>query len=128
MDTFMWLDFQTNQNIAIVEKTIGDLTKAMNDKLPSRALALKRLENRTGRQGVENCRDETEVQLHHEVMQLDIEVQNLRNMIGELITCVRRLKQVAVRTDIQLEMKNNTLHIDAVQCSDLRKRINYQTY
>lgn len=117
-----------NENIAVAEKTIKDLIIAVNTKQPSRALASTRLFNRSGREGIENCRDEIEVQLHSEVTQLDNSEQDLRKMIGELETCVRHLKQTSIRTDIQLEIKNNTLHIDSVLCFNQRKRISYQSY
>lgn len=87
-----------------------------------------RLLNRTHRKGVELCRDELEIKLHDEIVELENNVKNLNKMMADSIACLRHLKQTTIRIDIQLDIKENSLHIDYELCAEQRKRINYRAF
>lgn len=108
--------------------TIDNLLKAVDDKQSHLAMAHTRLLNRTRREGIELCRDELEVQLYDEVLKLENNVKDLNKMHADSVECLRRLKQVSARTDIQLQIKKNSLHIDNELCFNQRKRVNYNLY
>lgn len=92
------------------------------------ALAHTRLSNRMRREGVELCRDELELRLYEEVVQLEHDVQSLQSMMAESVVCRRRLKQSIARINVQLQVKQNSLHIDNELCAKQRKRINYRAF
>jgi hypothetical protein len=100
----------------------------VDDKQSHLAIAHTRLLNRTRREGIELCRDEVEVQLYDEVLELENNVKGLKKMIAESVECLRRLKQVSTRIDIQLQIKKNSLRIDNELCFEQRKRVNYSFY
>jgi len=111
-----------------VELTLDKLKKAIDDKEAYIALVHTRLLNRTRREGVELCRDELEAKLYKEVVELENNVQHLQKMMANSVVCLRHLKQSIVRIDIQLEIKENSLHIDNELCVEQRKRINYRAF
>lgn len=108
--------------------TIGKLKTAVDDKEAYIALVHTRLLNRTRREGVELCRDELETKLRAEVAELEENVRCLQAMLDDSTACHRHLKQSAVRVDIQLTVKRNSMRIDGQLCADQRKRINYGAY
>lgn len=128
MITNVQLNFQTIKKIEEIQKTITKLKKGIDDKEAYIALVHTRLLNRTHREGVELCRDELEVKLFDEVVELENNVKILNKMIADSTACLRHLKQTAIRIDIQLEVKENSLHIDNELCVQQRKRINYQAF
>lgn len=101
------------------------LRKSIDDKKACIALVHTRLLNRSRRDGVDMCRDELEVKLYEEMVELENDVGNIQKMMAECVVHRRRLKQSAVRIDIQLEIKENSLRIDSELCAEQRKRVNY---
>jgi len=119
---------QTVKNVEEVQETIEKMKKAIDDREAYLALAHSRLLNRTRREGVELCRDELELRLYDEVVQLEHDVKSLQNMMAESVECRRRLKQSTARIDVQLQVKQNSLRIDNELCTEQRKRINYRAF
>ncbi|CAH1736529.1 unnamed protein product [Aphis gossypii] len=119
---------ETIKNVEEVQETIEKMKKAIDDREAYLALAHSRLLNRTRREGVELCRDELELRLYDEVVQLERDVKSLQNMMAESVECRRRLKQSTARIDVQLQVKQNSLHIDNDLCTEQRKRINYRAF
>lgn len=111
-----------------VEETIDKLKKAIDDKEAYIALVHTRLLNRTRREGIELCRDELEVKLHEEVIELEENVRSLQKMMTDSIVCLRHLNQSIDRIDVELKVKCNSIHIDNELCVEQRKRINYQAF
>jgi len=124
----MRFDLQTVKNVGEVQETIEKLKRAIDDREACLALAHTRLLNRTRREGVELCRDELEVRLFDEVVQLENDVKSLQNMMAESVECRRRLKQSTARIDVQLQVKQNSLRIDNELCTEQRKRVNYRAF
>ncbi|VVC36171.1 Tektin [Cinara cedri] len=116
---------ETVKNMENVEKTIDKLRMSIDDKKTSIALVHMRLLNRTRRNGVDLCRDELEVKLNEEMVNLENNVRNLKKIMAECVVRQRKLKQSIVRIDIQLEIKENSLRIDSELCAEQRKRVNY---
>ncbi|XP_060851008.1 tektin-1-like [Rhopalosiphum padi] len=119
---------ETVKNVGEVQETIEKLKRAIDDREACLALAHTRLLNRTRREGVELCRDELEVRLFDEVVQLENDVKSLQNMMAESVECRRRLKQSTARIDVQLQVKQNSLRIDNELCTEQRKRVNYRAF
>jgi len=111
-----------------VRSTIDKLKVAIDDNEAYIALVHTRLSNRTRREGVELCRDELEVKLFDEATELEKNMQGLQKMMADSMACLRHLKQSSVRIDTQLDVKNNSLHIDGQLCAEQRKRINYRAF
>lgn len=126
--TIMRFNFQTMKKIEDVQETITKLKKGIDDKEAYISLVHTRLLNRTRREGVELCRDELEIKLYDEVVELENSVKNLNKMMADSSTCLRHLKQTTIRIDIQLDVKQNSLHIDNELCVEQRKRINYRAF
>lgn len=119
---------QTVKNVEEVQETIEKLKNTISDREAHLALAHTRLLNRTRREGVELCRDELELRLYEEVVQLEHDVQSLQNMMAESAVCQRRLKQSIACIDVQMQAKQNSLHIDDELCAKQRKRISYRAF
>ncbi|XP_026805473.1 tektin-1-like [Rhopalosiphum maidis] len=119
---------ETIKNIEEVQETIEKLKKAIDDREACLALAHTRLLNRTRREGVELCRDELELRLFDEVVQLENDVKSLQSMMAESVECRRRLKQSTARIDVQLQVKQNSFRIDNELCTEQRKRVNYRAF
>ncbi|XP_025194931.1 tektin-1-like [Melanaphis sacchari] len=119
---------ETVKNLEEVQETIEKLKNSIDDRETYLALAHARLLNRTRREGVELCRDELELRLYNEVVQLEHDVKSLQNMMAESVECRRRLKQSTARIDEQLQVKQKSLHIDNELCIEQRKRINYRAF
>lgn len=122
------VDFQTVKDMNEVRSTIDKLKVAIDDNEAYIALVHTRLSNRTRREGVELCRDELEVKLFDEATELEKNMQGLQKMMADSMACLRHLKQSSVRIDTQLDVKNNSLHIDGQLCAEQRKRINYRAF
>lgn len=127
-DYYYEISFQTVKKIEDVEETITKLKKSIDDKEACIALVHTRLLNRTRREGVELCRDELEIKLYDEVVELEKNVKNLNEMLADSTACLRHLKQTTIRIDIQLDVKENSLHIDNELCAEQRKLINYRAF
>lgn len=125
--TSILLHFQMIKNLENVEMTINKLRKSIDDKEACIALAHTRLSNRTYRDGIDLCRDELEVKMFEEMVELEENVQNLQKTMAECVVRQRQLKQSIVRIDIQIEIKENSLRIDNEVCSEQRKRVIYTT-
>jgi len=121
-------DLQAVKNVGEVQETIEKLKNTISEREAYLALAHTRLSNRTRREGVELCRDELELRLYDEVTQLEHDVQSLQNMMAESMVCRRHLKQSIARIDVQLQVKQNSLHIDGELCAEQLKRINYRAF
>ncbi|VVC26078.1 Tektin [Cinara cedri] len=113
------------KNLKIVEESIEKLHKAIDEKATHIALVTTRLLNRSHREGINLCRDELEVKLREEETELLDDLNNLKTLLTESVTCHRRLGQSIARIDAQLQVKENSLKIDNVLCLEQRKRINY---
>ncbi|XP_025202987.1 tektin-1-like [Melanaphis sacchari] len=119
---------ETIKNAEEVQGTINKLKDAIDDKEAYIALVHTRLLNRTHREGIELCRDELEVKLNEEMVELEHNVRSLQKMLVDTIVCQRRLKQSSARINVQLIYKRNTLRIDDELCGEQRKRINYRAF
>ncbi|XP_007894703.1 tektin-1 isoform X1 [Callorhinchus milii] len=109
--------------IAAQEKNIDLLKKTIMDKEGPLKLAETRLDTRTKRPNVELVRDPAQYRLISEVQEITTNVDRLRETLGQAEMELKGLRrnQLALEEDIQV--KENTLYIDDVLNSNLRKSI-----
>lgn len=105
-----------------VLKEIQTLDEALQAKIDARKLCETRLENRAYRPGVELARDEPEMGLKDEVMQLRQTQQDLMDKINCSKATYNALEDQKVLIDKDLQNKCQSLMTD-IRCLDLRIRL-----
>lgn len=105
-----------------VLKEIQILDEALQAKVDARKLCETRLENRSYRPGIELSRDEPELGLKDEVMQLRQTQQDLTDKINCAKATYNALEDQKVLIDRDLHNKCHSLMTD-IRCLDLRARL-----
>ncbi|XP_032178120.1 tektin-1 [Mustela erminea] len=111
------------EEIACQEKNITVLEKAILDQEGPAKVAHTRLETRTHRPNVELCRDVAQYRLLREVGEIAHNVARLKDALGQAQAELQGLhrRQLALQEEIQV--KDNTIYIDEVLCTHMRKSI-----
>lgn len=122
-----WQQLKMREEMEKVAKEIETLESALNDKDDARKLAESRLENRTYRPGIELARDEAEIGLKDEVMQLRQTQRDLQDKIYCAKATYNALEDQQVLIDRDLANKQHSLMTD-VRCLDLRMRLRTGAY
>uniref|UniRef100_A0A023F9D9 Tektin n=2 Tax=Triatoma infestans TaxID=30076 RepID=A0A023F9D9_TRIIF len=120
--------FECVRQIDEMKTNILNLEKAIADKEKFMALAHTRLGNRAHRENVELCRDEAEVYLVDEVNRIRDAVINLQQMLAESNATLRYLLRTQIQLEEDINIKNNSIKIDEVDCMTLRRSIDYRSY
>ncbi|XP_032695780.1 tektin-1 [Lontra canadensis] len=111
------------EEVACQEKNITVLEKAILDQEGPAKVAHTRLETRTHRPNVELCRDVAQYRLLREVGEIAHNVARLKDALGQAQAELQGLhrRQLALQEEIQV--KDNTIYIDEVLCTQMRKSI-----
>ncbi|XP_059004080.1 tektin-1 [Mustela lutreola] len=111
------------EEIACQEKNVTVLEKAILDQEGPAKVAHTRLETRTHRPNVELCRDVAQYRLLREVGEIAHNVARLKDALGQAQAELQGLhrRQLALQEEIQV--KDNTIYIDEVLCTHMRKSI-----
>ncbi|XP_045473228.1 tektin-1-like [Harmonia axyridis] len=107
---------------------ITTLEKAISNKEGFMALAHTRLGNRAQRAGAELCRDLVETQLVDEARQIRINTSVLQQTLAEAQATLRYLLKTQIQLETDINIKNNTLQIDEVDCMSMRETMDYHFY
>ncbi|KAL0133171.1 hypothetical protein PUN28_000734 [Cardiocondyla obscurior] len=114
-----WQKLKVQQEMEILEKEIKQLEKTLTSKINVVKCVETRLENRVYRPGQELCKDEVELGLKNEVLQLKQTEENLIKMIEHTKASYNNLESLLMRIDKNLEDKQHSLNTD-VMCLDMR--------
>lgn len=114
-----WQKLKVNREMETLQKEILRLEDALLHKTDAIKCAETRLENRTYRPGFELCRDEAELGLKDEVLQLRQTQKDLIKVIENSKAAYNNLESLLVRIDKNLDDKQHSLATD-VMCLDLR--------
>lgn len=101
-------------------KTLEDAIQATGKD--ARKLCETRLENRSYRPGYELCRDETDIGLKDEIMQIIQTQKDLTDKLNCAKATYNALEDQKVLIDYDLDCKNQSLSTD-IKCLDLRMRL-----
>ncbi|KAK9892862.1 hypothetical protein WA026_022543 [Henosepilachna vigintioctopunctata] len=107
---------------------ITELEKAISNKEGFMALSHTRLGNRAQRDGAELCRDHVETQLVEETRQIRINTSVLQQSLAEAQATLRYLLKTQIQLETDINIKNNTLQIDEVDCMSMRDTMDYHFY
>ncbi|XP_044755845.1 tektin-1-like [Coccinella septempunctata] len=107
---------------------ITELEKSISNKEGFMALAHTRLGNRAQRGGAELCRDLVETQLVDEARQIRINTSILQQTLAEAQATLRYLLKTQIQLETDINIKNNTLQIDEVDCMSMRETMDYHFY
>lgn len=117
-----WQLLKMSDEMERVLKEIQILDEALQAKVDARKLCETRLENRAYRPGVELSRDEPELGLKDEVMQLRQTQEDLTDKINCAKATYNALEDQKVLIDRDLQNKSHSLMTD-IRCLDLRARL-----
>jgi len=111
-----------------IEENISRLQKSIADKEAPMKLAHTRLDTRGGRPNVEQCRDAVQYRLVEEVHELESSLAQLQARLADTQDSLKGLTRRQLDLEDDIQVKNNTLFIDEVQCMGMRKSINIQQF
>ncbi|CAK9829318.1 TEKT2 [Anthophora retusa] len=114
-----WQKLKIEKEMEILQKEIVRLEDALLHKVDSIKCAETRLENRTYRPGFELCRDEADLGLKDEVLQLRQTEKDLAKMLENSKGAYNNLESLLLRVDRNLDDKQHSLATD-VMCLDMR--------
>lgn len=117
-----WQLLKMREEMEKVRKEIDTLEIALQATVDAGKLCETRLENRTYRPGIELARDEPEMGLKDEVLQLRQTRQDLIDKINCAKATYNALEDQQVLIDRDLQCKNQSLSTD-IRCLDLRMRL-----
>ncbi|XP_046430599.1 tektin-2 isoform X2 [Neodiprion fabricii] len=117
-----WQKMKMQKEMDIMLKEIARLEDALLAKIDAIKCAETRLENRTYRPGFELCRDEGDLGLKDEVLQLRQTREDLINKINCAKATYNGLESLLIRIDKNLDDKQHSLMTD-IMCLDMRARL-----
>ncbi|XP_015589193.1 tektin-2 [Cephus cinctus] len=117
-----WQKMKMQREMDILLKELARLDDALQSKTDAVKCAETRLENRTYRPGFELCRDEVDLGLKDEVLQLRQTKEDLIAKINSAKATYNGLEFLLIRIDKNLQDKQHSLMTD-VMCLDLRARL-----
>ncbi|XP_069730344.1 tektin-1 [Phaenicophaeus curvirostris] len=103
------------------EKNIASLKKAITDKEGPIKAAQTVLEARNHRPNVELCYDTVQYRLISEVQEIKTNIQRLTDTLAQAETELKGLRRRQLSLEEEIQVKENTLHIDKVLCMQMRK-------
>jgi len=112
---------RTLQEIHDVESTITRLQRAIEEKERPTKVAETRLDERTRRPNLELCRDPAQLQLVHEVKNLQMTLAHLRSRLQEEQEALQRLVTTRANLEHEIRTKANSIFIDQEKCMGMRK-------
>uniref|UniRef100_A0A1B0G8N2 Tektin n=1 Tax=Glossina morsitans morsitans TaxID=37546 RepID=A0A1B0G8N2_GLOMM len=118
----------TMNHIIEVQRNIQLLEGEMSDKNRAHQLCLTRLSNRAARPGLEMTCDEVQQSLYNELDALKASICKLQQKIRENKASLRYLMHVQVMQEEEINIKNNSIKIDEVDCMTLRQCLKYQAF
>lgn len=104
------------------------LEKAISEKENPLKLAETRLDYRTERPNVENCRDSAQYRLVEEVGELHASLAALHDSRAKTQDSLKALKRRKLELEEDIHLKGEALCIDESECMAMRKSIHYQAY
>uniref|UniRef100_A0A8C0DP22 Tektin n=1 Tax=Balaenoptera musculus TaxID=9771 RepID=A0A8C0DP22_BALMU len=111
------------EEIASQEKNITVLEKAILDQEGPAKVAHTRLETRTHRPNVELCRDVAQYRLIKEVDEITHNVARLKETLAQAQVELQGLNRRQLALQEEIQVKENTIYIDEVLCTHIRKSI-----
>ncbi|XP_059797613.1 tektin-1-like [Balaenoptera ricei] len=105
------------------EKNITVLEKAILDQEGPAKVAHTRLETRTHRPNVELCRDVAQYRLIKEVDEITHNVTRLKETLAQAQVELQGLNRRQLALQEEIQVKENTIYIDEVLCTHMRKSI-----
>ncbi|XP_042823260.1 tektin-1 isoform X2 [Panthera tigris] len=111
------------EEIACQEKNVTVLEKAIADQEGPAKVAHTRLETRTHRPNVELCRDAAQCRLVREVQEIAHSVARLKETLARAQAELRGLNRRQLALQEEVQVKENTIYIDEVLCTHMRKSI-----
>eukprot|EP00069_Balaena_mysticetus_P000183 bmy_00220T0 len=105
------------------EKNITVLEKAILDQEGPAKVAHTRLETRTHRPNVELCRDVAQYRLIKEVNEITHNVARLKETLAQAQVELQGLNRRQLALQEEIQVKENTIYIDEVLCTHMRKSI-----
>jgi len=112
---------RTLQEIHDVESTITRLQRAIAEKERPVKVAETRLDERTRRPNLELCRDPAQLQLVHEVKNLQMTLANLKMRLREEQEQLQKLVTARANLEHEIRTKANSIFIDQEKCMSMRK-------
>ncbi|XP_033211590.1 tektin-2 [Belonocnema kinseyi] len=117
-----WQKLKMQREMDTLQKELTRLDKALLAKTDAIKCAETRLENRTCRPGFELCRDESEIGLKEEVLQLRQTKEDLTERINCAKATYNGLESLLIRMDKNLDDKQHSLMTD-IMCLDMRSTL-----
>ncbi|XP_006613158.1 tektin-2 isoform X2 [Apis dorsata] len=114
-----WQKLKIQKEMEILQKEIVRQEDALLHKIDSIKCAQTRLENRTYRSGFELCRDEAELGLKDEVLNLTQTEKDLTKVLENSKGAYNNLEGLLLQVDRNLDDKQHSLATD-VMCLDMR--------
>lgn len=114
-----WQKLKIQKEMEILGKEITEAERALMSKADPVKCAETRLENRAYRPGAELCKDEVELGLKSEVLQLKQTEEDLIKIIECTRASYNSLESLLIRTIKNLEDKQHSLNTDII-CLDMR--------
>ncbi|KAM4700525.1 tektin-1 isoform 1-T2 [Discoglossus pictus] len=110
------------------EKNIEALKKAITDKGAPMKKAQTRLETRTLRPNVEQCRDPVQYRLINEVNEIATNVERLHDTLWLAEAELKGLSRNQLSLEEEIQVKEHTLYIDEVICMQMREAISINSF
>ncbi|XP_030075857.1 tektin-5-like [Microcaecilia unicolor] len=114
---------KADHEIKQLEEAVDLLKQAIREKENPKKVAQTCLEERGRRPNVELCRDDPQFKLVKEVHAIDEAVDTLRQRFREAQETLELLSFEKAKLQHEIQVKENSLHIDRDKCMDLRKAI-----
>ncbi|XP_011866442.1 PREDICTED: tektin-2 [Vollenhovia emeryi] len=114
-----WQKLKVQKEMEMLGSEISQLEGTLTSKTDAVKCVETRLENRVHRPGSELCKDEVELGLKNEALQLKRTEENLIKMIEHAKASYNSLESLLIRIDKNLEDKQHSLNTD-VMCLDIR--------
>ncbi|KAK9503816.1 hypothetical protein O3M35_010294 [Rhynocoris fuscipes] len=120
--------FETVRQIDEMKNNIINLEKALAEQESFLALAHTRLGNRGHRENTELCKDEVGGYLLDNVNNIKESVKRLQTLLSESNAALRYLLRTQIQLEEEINIKNNSIKIDEVDCMTIRSSIDYRSY
>ncbi|KAM4795393.1 tektin-1 [Rhinophrynus dorsalis] len=114
--------------ISAQEKNIESLKKAIMDKEGPIKVSQTRLETRTLRPNVEQCRDPVQYRLLSELQEITTNVERLRETLSQAENELKGLIRNQLSLEEEIQVKENTIYIDEVICMQMREAISINNF
>ena len=88
----------------------------------------QKIQQRKQRPNIEHVSDEVEAQLHTEAAHLIDTINKLEHCLAKNKGCYASLIKTRLELEAQIDVKANSIFIDEVKCTTLRRGMNMQAY